>query len=282
MRPHPILLLFLLVVLISSCVSREERSAKILLTEAQDAYQQGHYDESLTLIDSLHRTYPGAVEARKVALRLQQLARSGSAREDSIAMTQLAGEGSARLDSLGQHFTLTEYPDMPDENLLRYKGYDPASATPQGNFLDAFIKGNGELRLVAGTAAPKVQGVTYIRLTEAGSGTYVVSDTIPYDRALNYRFTAGGVTHERLTLSLEASERLGAFVYHTPADVAIKASFGPKGQMFTLSKSAREAIAATYDYFATYVALKNAEGQLDAATRRAAHFDEQATLTDPK
>ena len=220
------------------------------------------------------------METRKVALHLQQLVRTATAKRDSIRMSSLAEEGVARLDSLQRLFKLIEYPRMPDENILRYKGYDPSAANPEANFLDAYIKADGKIQLIAGTSAPKAQGVTYLRLMEEAGGTYVLSDTIPYDKALNYRFRTGGVTHERLTLSLEASERLGAFVHATPTSSAIRASFGPQGAAFMLSKTAREAIAATYEYFRTYVAIKNAEGRLDAATARAAHFDSQAALSE--
>lgn len=265
---------------LTGCVSREERAAKHLLAEAQIAYTGSNYVEALTLLDSLHRTYPGAVDTRKVALHLQQLARSGSARHDSLEMSMLSQVGIARLDSLGGLFKLLEYPGMPEENVLRYKGYDPSEADPKASFLDAYIKADGQIQLIAGTSAPKAQDITYLRLQEKSGGTFVVSDTIPYDRALNYRFQAGGVTHERLTLSLEGSERLAEFVHRTPLDVAIRASFGPQGATFTLSKTAREAISATYEYFRTYVAIKNAEGRLDAATARAAHFDSQAALSE--
>lgn len=277
--PFLLLLLPLLLPLLGGCVSREERAAKLLLAEAQIAYSDSDYHRSLTLLDSLHRTFPGAVESRKVALRLQQLARSGEARLDSLRSSALAAEGVARLDSLGRLFKLIEYSGMPEENVLRYRGYDPSAGNAQADFLDAYIEADGRLRLVAGTSAPQAQEVTYLRLQEAAGGTFVLSDTIPYDRALNYRFRAGGVTHERLTLSLAASERLGRFVRETPADDPIRASFGPRGKSFTLSKAAREAIAATCLYYSTYVAIKEAEGRLDAAAARVAHFDAEAALS---
>lgn len=276
MRPTLALIILLL---LTGCVSKEERAAKHLLAEAQIAYQDSDYSHSAQLLDSLHRTYSGAVETRKVALHLQQLVRTATARRDSIRMTSLAEEGVARLDSLQRLFKLIEYPRMPDENILRYKGYDPSAANPEANFLDAYIKADGKIQLIAGTSAPKAQGVTYIRLMEEAGGTYVLSDTIPYDKALNYRFRTGGVTHERLTLSLEASERLGAFVHATPASSAIRASFGPQGKSFTLDARAREAISATYLYFRTYVGIKNAEGETEAATARAAHFGAKAHLS---
>ena len=54
-----------------------------------------------------------------------------------------------------------------------------------------------------------------------------------------------------------------------------------KGAAFMLSKTAREAISATYLYFRTYVGIKNAEGEREAATARAAHFGSKAHLSAP-
>ena len=114
MRPTLALIILLL---LTGCVSKEERAAKHLLAEAQIAYQDSDYSHSARLLDSLHRTYSGAVETRKVALHLQQLVRTATAKRDSIRMTSLAEEGVARLDSLQRLFKLIEYPRMPVQGL---------------------------------------------------------------------------------------------------------------------------------------------------------------------
>ena len=67
-------ILFVLgVALLTSCnADKTNERASELLNQATSQFEQKQYDEALQIIDSLRRTYPTAVEARKQALTLQQ------------------------------------------------------------------------------------------------------------------------------------------------------------------------------------------------------------------
>ena len=67
-------ILFVLgVALLTSCnADKTNERASELLNQATSQFEQKQYDEALQSIDSLRRTYPTAVEARKQALTLQQ------------------------------------------------------------------------------------------------------------------------------------------------------------------------------------------------------------------
>lgn len=57
-----------------SCADGRENKAKVLLQEAQTAIGKTDYDRALSLIDSLRKTCPKAIEERKSALILYQQA----------------------------------------------------------------------------------------------------------------------------------------------------------------------------------------------------------------
>ncbi len=84
--------------LASSLVSCGGNSAKEeaerLLQEANDEFDNGHYDVALELIDSLRDVYPTAIETRRKALSLQQ----------SVSLKQ-AQDDLAKTDSMLQAVT---------------------------------------------------------------------------------------------------------------------------------------------------------------------------------
>ena len=60
------------VMLLSCGENSAQKQAEEMLTKAGICYEQGQYDEALTVIDSLRKIYPNAIDTRKKALRLYQ------------------------------------------------------------------------------------------------------------------------------------------------------------------------------------------------------------------
>ena len=56
-----------------SCGENEaQKQAETMLEKAGTCYEQGQYDQALTMIDSLRKVFPNAIDARKKALKLYQ------------------------------------------------------------------------------------------------------------------------------------------------------------------------------------------------------------------
>ena len=59
--------------LLVSCGKNEAQiQAEAMLEKAGVCYEQGQYDEALTVIDSLRKVFPNAIDTRKKALKLYQ------------------------------------------------------------------------------------------------------------------------------------------------------------------------------------------------------------------
>ena len=59
--------------LLVSCGKNEaQKQAEAMLEKAGVCYEQGQYDEALTVIDSLRKVFPNAIDTRKKALKLYQ------------------------------------------------------------------------------------------------------------------------------------------------------------------------------------------------------------------
>lgn len=77
------------VLLAVSCSKKPQEQAELLAQKATTCAEQGRLSEARLLIDSLRRTYPDNVEARKAALQLHQkvelkIAEQELARTDSL------------------------------------------------------------------------------------------------------------------------------------------------------------------------------------------------------
>ena len=62
----------LLTAMLVACGSNTQKEAEQLLKEANKQFAQKQYDRALISIDSLRKVYPGAIDTRKKALKLQQ------------------------------------------------------------------------------------------------------------------------------------------------------------------------------------------------------------------
>lgn len=268
--------LIIFMVALTACTSGEQKAARSMIKQAESQYTQGAYDTAIHLLDSLHTTYPSLVKERKEALALAQEIKLAKSTADSARVAPMLEQSIALLERMHQDFKEVKYPDMPDETILRYKGID-ASADTNSPFLDAYLDHDGRLQLIAGCAAHRYQGVEYITVQETAGNTFVASDTIPYDGGRNYRFAVDGRAYERLTLSLEAGVRVAALISDTPGDTPIRVTFfntaGREAQRFVLSERSRMAVKGCYDYFSTYVSIKDMEEVLNKhEQRRTRHY----------
>ena len=60
------------ILLLTACQDSTQQQAEGMLQRAGQLFAEQQYDRALIVIDSLRKVYPGAIETRKQALRLQQ------------------------------------------------------------------------------------------------------------------------------------------------------------------------------------------------------------------
>lgn len=258
--------------LLSACESDESKGANSMLDTANQYYQQEVYDEALQLLDSLNKVYPKEVEARQQALALSREVRIARSRRDSLEIVPRMEALVQYTDSLYREFRLVEAPNMPDENIIRYKGFDPSLANPRGSFLDCYIANDGTLELIAATSGASTQGIAFVQVQESTGHTFVSSDTLAYDGGLNYRFQDLGRHYERLTFTGDKAIKIASFVANAPERATLKVTFGlengKKGSAFDLDKKAREAITKSYQYAKGLLDIAELQRGLDTHSRR--------------
>lgn len=246
-----ILILFSLL-LLTSCENKEQKAAQQLFEEAQEMVLNEQFEDALILLDSLQNSYPELVDIRRKAFELSKALRIEQGRKDSLVIVPELKIMELKADSLYKSFSLIEAPDMPDENILRYKGYDP-SVNSSSPFLDCYLTPDGELKLVAGISAIYPIKSIYVKVYDSKQERFEVSDTIPYDGGLNYRYEYLSRYYERLTFSSPAASRVASFISEAPDYEQIRLIFyredGSSMPAFTLNNRAKEAIKGTYEYY---------------------------------
>ena len=83
-----------------ACGKSPQEQAALLAEQASTLCEEGQFDKAKALIDSLRRTYPDNVEARKTALRLHQQVELKAAQEDLLRADSLLVLANRELETL--------------------------------------------------------------------------------------------------------------------------------------------------------------------------------------
>jgi outer membrane protein assembly factor BamD (BamD/ComL family) len=81
---------------LTACQPSEDEKAQTLMAKIETLYQKGHYKEALDSISALREKHPKAIESRKKALKLWQMASLKMVQED-IGKTDSALQAQTRL-----------------------------------------------------------------------------------------------------------------------------------------------------------------------------------------
>lgn len=95
------LILFIVAALmLAACGDNAKQEAQKLLMEAQVHFEQGNLDAASKDIDSLRKTYPTIVEARKGALKLHQEIELKAAQDEMARTDSLLQAANQELEAL--------------------------------------------------------------------------------------------------------------------------------------------------------------------------------------
>ena len=83
-----------------ACGKSPQEQAALLAEQASKLCEEGQFDKARALIDSLRRTYPDNVEARKTALRLHQQVELKAAQEELLRADSLLVLANRELETL--------------------------------------------------------------------------------------------------------------------------------------------------------------------------------------
>ena len=88
------------VLMLGACGDNTKKEAEQLLGEARSHFEQGDLKAARADIDSLRRTYPNIVEARKGALKLHQEIELKAAQDELLRTDSLLQQANVELETL--------------------------------------------------------------------------------------------------------------------------------------------------------------------------------------
>ena len=94
------ILFFVAALMLAACGDNAKQEAQKLLMEAQTHFEQGDLDAASKDIDSLRKTYPTIVEARKGALKLHQEIELKAAQDEMARTDSLLQAANQELEAL--------------------------------------------------------------------------------------------------------------------------------------------------------------------------------------
>lgn len=254
-----ILLLLPVMLLIVAC-NNDEQQATQLYNQAQELYQAGDYVAATAVLDSLATAYPGETEVQRQALKLQcQVNQKRYERElhevDSLYIRALAHRDSL----ISSNFELiSEHKEQTLANYL-YKGSFTTSPINKSQ-VRAHVNELGYLELTSIYCGGGKINHTHITLKQA-DGTILSSDTIPYDEALNYRYTSGGRNIELVTYKIDQCENILKAIDENPNSRITLTLSGDKSAQVTLDNKSRKAILESYYLAQAFAEVKNLESR---------------------
>lgn len=222
------------------------RQAEQLYAEAQNLKAEGHFEQALTLLDSIDHAYPSAVDVRRQAMSLRPLLIEQVTNRQLEIADSLAAVGAYRLDSLSATATLVS---NPIENYFVPKAEGRVDVSSVAG-LHARMSSDGRFYLVV--TSPGHLRTTSVSLT--ANGQTVSSPQVAYDGERNDRSGANDV----ITLIEGECQELGSFVVaNVDAPISVTYS-GSQSVVRQLSDAQKRGIA---DLFETATLIRERKKQ---------------------
>ena len=232
----------------TGCGSKDN-GAQSLLDQAQAAFDNGNYKESLVLIDSLAKAFPEEISIQRAAMHLRPMA------DEQLTMLEIEHNDSAmaaaksEVERLKGNFVFVKEKDMVEGYTIHKEAKKHPLINRTG--LEARIDERYNLYVVS---LLNGRSVNHERISISGAGGEVSTATVAYDGASNYRFNSGGVSNESVTFRGGKSDTLCMYVAEHKGN-ALKLNFiGKNRYSVPLSATDKKAVAETQEYA---VALQN-------------------------
>ncbi len=238
--------LFAVISSFCSCGSSNGKSneADSLLSQAQLLYDNGEYELSLTLIDSLKNTYPEEIDLNKSGLYLRTLNNEKIVQNEIIQNDSLITVLSAENKELADKFKFIKHKDMV-EGYYVHKSISGETGNVDRTGLEPRI-GEDELFYIVSYITGHDVKHTAVKVSSK-NGNSVSTATVAYDKAQNYRYNDDGKAHESITFYNQQCDTIGQFISDNRN--GLKVTFlGKKTYSIPLGRKYCDAIAETYQY----------------------------------
>ena len=240
-----------------SCVSKVEDPAEALLSRARVEYENGKYNNTRVLLDSIKIVSPKAYKTLREAEKLRREAMKKECERNVVFYEDALQSLTATRDSIAAEF------DFNFDKRYQNKGYYtvPSQAMAQNvynNFLRASVHEDGAMYL---TSFYRGKSIRHKSVKLSAGDTYVSCDKPFLER--NYKDL--GVNNERRDYKYGEDGGLIEFVLLTEGAIEVELSGANGKANYTLRPADAAAIRKAYELSLAIHAVKRAEDLLGEA-----------------
>ena len=240
-----------------SCVSKVEDPAEALLSRARVEYENGKYNNTRVLLDSIKIVSPKAYKTLREAEKLRREAMKKECERNVVFYEDALQSLTATRDSIAAEF------DFNFDKRYQNKGYYtvPSQAMAQNvynNFLRASVHEDGAMYL---TSFYRGKSIRHKSVKLSAGDTYVSCDKPFLER--NYKDL--GVNNERRDYKYGEDGGLIEFVLLTEGAIEVELSGANGRANYTLRPADAAAIRKAYELSLAIHAVKRAEDLLGEA-----------------
>lgn len=240
-----------------SCVSKVEGPAEALLSRARVEYENGKYNNTRVLLDSIKIVSPKAYKTLREAEKLRREAMKKECERNVVFYEDALQSLTATRDSIAAEF------DFNFDKRYQNKGYYtvPSQAMAQNvynNFLRASVHEDGAMYL---TSFYRGKSIRHKIVKLSAGDTYVSCDKPFLER--NYKDL--GVNNERRDYKYGEDGGLIEFVLLTEGAIEVELSGANGRANYTLRPADAAAIRKAYELSLAIHAVKRAEDLLGEA-----------------
>ena len=234
---------------------KEDPQARVLLTEATQAYEAQDYNRATSLLDSLQKTYISemAIQREGMLLRPKVIEQLALMQIASIDSTNIAD--NAAMENLKPRLKWIKTPGMIEGYWIDAQSYNPAFMNTTG--IEARVSEIGQFYIVS-SANPSLK---HTAIAINGPAASASTQAVPYDGESNYRIDGGEV----ITFSPEQSDTIGSVTVKNlasnPSATLTLQFTGGKNKSIKLSAAQAQGIANAYNYSRALIRARDNEVQ---------------------
>ena len=258
-------LLFLTLFLAFAC-DDSDKKAQVYLERAKVHYENREYSTAKSALDSIKILYPKALETQREALAVQRRVDLAEQERDLAYCDSMLTVRMSEAEKMKPNYLYEKDPEYDEYGKYMDK-QQKLENNLQKSYLRTWTDDLGRLYMASvyyGSGALKHDRIKLV----APDGTSCETLPVPYDGALNYRFTDLGMTTEVVTYSQNSDNGAIMFIY-VNKDHALKAEYsGGRKYVLNLSKADKNALAKTVELSIVLSDIESLKKEKEKATKR--------------
>lgn len=244
MKSEFFLIVFLLFV---SCSEKNQKAAESLLSQAEQSYEDGSYNDAKVLIDSIESNYTKCFDVRKSAQLLMyriNLAIEENTLKETDSLIQAI---IPKINETTEKYFVFEKSEYDELGRFMFKGTEVENNV-QRSYIHSAVNEYGVTQLISTYSGGKDINHTALKII-ASDGSNVTTQSIPYNDGSNYKYVIDGTHYESVTYQGDKDNGVLAFIASHADDKGLKAVLiGENKEVnVSISQKEREALAATYE-----------------------------------